>query len=304
MASKLPQTHCARKYQIQSVQDIIPGINTVDVMDTASCLSRINHRLYRQGRSYKLKVDVDTRSMPTGAVIDVYALMPSWWVHESWRLAKKSYDEALSDEMRTLAKGNLARWRDFRVASGISNPFESGTIAPQQFVINGSATGVNITPSSYTDGEFNWSRVENLDSNLSMFFSWPSYQVQSATEFDMLQEYNDSRNESSSPEVIITDMPYSELASDANADDYIELQANGNEPPYDATSFNTAVWVRVGHLQSKSLTLADGFTSSTGFFDAPCGLVLLDQSPDTVGFTKLNVEVAKGDYRGVHAPSM
>jgi len=120
----------------------------------------------------------------------------------------------------------------------------------------------------------------------------------------MVQEYNDSRNESSSPEVIITDMPYSELASDANADDYIELQANGNEPPYEATSFSTAVWVRVGHLQAKSTSQADGFTSSTGFFDAPCGLVLLDQSPGTVGFSKLTVEVAKGDYRGVHAPPM
>lgn len=303
MAVKVTQPHVARKFQIQTFQDIFPGANTVDIMDTGSCLSRINHRLYRQGRSYRLKVDVDTRTMPEGAVIDVYALMPSWWVHESWRLAKKSYDEALSDEMKTLSKGNLARWRDFRVASGISNTFESGTVAPQQYQALSNA-GVDMTASAYSNGEFNWSRVENLDTELSMAFSWPSAFVQPALEFDIVQEYNDSRNESSSPEVIITDMPYHELQSDANIDDYVELQANGNEPPYDANQMSSAIWVRVGQLQAKNLVQADGFTSSTGFFDAPCGLVILDQSPDTAGQTIMSVEVAKGDYRGVHGLPM
>lgn len=303
MAGNATQTHVARKYEIQTLQDIIPGTNTVDVMDTGACLSRINHRLYRQGRQYRLKVDVDTRTMPEGAVIDVYALMPTWWVHESWRLAKKSYDEALSDEMRTLSKGNLARWRDFRVASGNLNPFEAGTVIPQQYQITAVA-GVDMTPTGYPNGEFNWSRVENLDSLQSMAFSWPSAFVQSAIEFDIVKEYNDSRNESDSPQVIISDMPYHELQSDANVDDYIELQANGNEPPYDANQMSSAVWVRVGHLQAKNLVQADGFTASTGFFDAPCGLVLLDQSPDTVGLTRLSVEVAKGDYRGVHGLPM
>ena len=292
MAGNKTSTHVARKYQIQTFQDIIPGTNTVDVMDTGACLSRINHRLYRQGRQYRLKVDVDTRTMPEGAVIDVYALMPTWWIHESWRLAKKSYDEALSDEMKTLSKGNLARWRDFRVASGISNAFESGTVLPQQYqaLIAG---GVDMTRTGYPNGEFNWSRVENLDTLQSMAFTWPSAFVTPASEFDMVQEYNDSRNESASPEVIISDMPYHELQSDANV-----------EPPYDANQMSSAVWVRVGHLQAKSLAQADGFTSSTGFFDAPCGLVLLDQSPETFGSAILSVEVAKGDYRGVHGLPM
>jgi len=305
MAGNPSVTQVARKFDIKTLQDNIPGVNSLDVLDTASCLSKINHRLYRQGRTYKMKLNVDTRTMPEGATIDVYALMPSWWVHESWRLAKKSYDDALKDEMKTLSKGNLARWRDFRVASGTSNFLEAGTMQPRQYQVGGvGPAGREMLATAFNAGEFNWSRVENLDSLQSMSFTWPSIEHNPATEFDMVKEYTDSRNESSSPEVIISDMPYQELMSDANTDDYIELQANGNEPPYDATQFETSIWVRVGHLQANSATQADGFTQSTGYFDAPCGLVLIDQSPDTAGIVTLSVELAKGDYRGVHGLPM
>ena len=90
------------------------------VVDLGACLSRINHRLFRQGRQYKVRVQADINSFGSNDPrIEVYALAPTWWVNAAWRKAKAAYDGAMSDEKKVLAKENLAKWRDFRVGSGL-----------------------------------------------------------------------------------------------------------------------------------------------------------------------------------------
>jgi len=298
-------THVVRRFQVKTNQDPDPALNEIETMDTGACLSRLNHRLYRQGRNYRMKLDVETTTLPGGATVNIYALAPTWWVIGAWRLAKKSYDDALKDEMKTLSEGNMARWRDFRVAFGVKNVDEGGSLLPEQYRPIAGVGGHEMLPQPYTAGEFNWSRAANLETGTSMKFSWPSNLLDLATEFDILEEFEDSRNESSSPETVMTDMPYQSLASDANADDYVELQANGNEPPYSAIQFENQIWVKVGSLGAASgANISGGYNRSTGFFDAPCGLLLVDQVGVNSGPVKLDVTVQQGDYRGVHAPAM
>lgn len=297
MASKTPQPHAVRKFQVNQLGDIIGDV--ADVLDVGACLSKLNHRLYRQGRNYRLKVSLDTRTLnDANAEVAVYALMPTWYVMQAWKMGKKAYDAALADEKSILSEHNLARWRDFRVGSGFLNVYEAGTLNPIQYTLTPTPAIMEEVP--FTVGEFNWSRVENLDTGANMNFSWPSTFL-TANEFDLMQEFADSRNESSEPQTVISDMPYHELMSDANDTDYIELQANGNEPPYNRLSFPTACWVKVGTLHEQTGT-GNGWISSTGYFDAPCGLVIIDTN-ETLA-TQLHVEVQKGDYRGVHAPAM
>jgi hypothetical protein len=99
-------------------------------------------------------------------------------------------------------------------------------------------------------------------------------------------------------------MPYDDLMSDDSAAMASDLQTKGNLPPYDATGVNAGEpWVRVG-------TLSAGASSklSTGFFNAPCGFVIITQGG---GFENAIVQeeflswtVKSGDYKGVHAPSL
>jgi len=79
------------------------------------------------------------------------------------------------------------------------------------------------------------------------------------------------------------------------------LQIQGNEPPYDATGVGAdSPWVRVATLSTGSSQKL-----STGFFKAPCGLVIFDSSEViNVNVNALSWEVKAGDYKGVHAPSM
>jgi len=294
------QTHVARKYQLT----IGAGVGSEDLMDVAACLSKINHRLYRQGRKYRTKVTLDTRTSAslTGSV-DVFALMPTWYVHAAWRMAKKAYDDALADEKAILAEGNLARWRDFRVAAGYSNNFPAGNVNPQSYTTPPFGS-YNMGLQDFTLGEFNYSTVENLDTGNITGFTWPApnLAVLPGNWFDMMKELENSRNESESPMTVIPDMPYHELMSDANDEDYIELQANGNEPPYSRVTLPQNVWVKVGTLHAKEGT-GNGWITSTGYFDAPCGLVIIDSSSD-LGEAELQIEIASGDYRGVHATPM
>lgn len=301
MAVTTTQTQVARKYQVT----LGTGVGSEDIMDIGACLSKVNHRLYRQGRMYRTKLTLDTRTTDalTGDV-KVYALMPTWYVHAAWRMAKKAYDDALADEKAILSEGNLARWRDFRVAAGYSNNFPAGNLNPESWSTPTLGTSPNMKVEQFTGGEFNYSTVEDLDTGAITGFSWPSPILAALPGdwFDMMKELENSRNESTSPTTVIGDMPYHQLMSDANDIDYVELQANGNEPPYERVTLPQHIWVQVGVLHARN-GAGNGWVTSTGYFDAPCGLVILDSSDD-LGEGVLSVEVAGGDYRGVHAPAM
>jgi len=133
--------------------------------------------------------------------------------------------------------------------------------------------------------------------------------------FSMPDELTLTRNESASPETVITEMPYNELVAEGEDADYVELQANGSEPPYNADTFPRYLWVKVGTLGSfivendggTSTLMNSFFSGSTGYFDAPCGMILIENhltDGDNEVTTTLEVEVQSGTYLGVHAPVM
>ena len=291
---------------------VATGFDTIAV---DACLSKLNHRLYRQGRKYTVKVDLNLPMSGTDEgwalkqnQLEVYALMPTWYVHGMWRQAKSAFDDAMALEMDALSPSNLARWRDFRVRSGWRESAAGlptgadGTQMPIMFSPDGNAT-------PFVGGEFNFSLVENLDTANSMDFSFGSAD---ATTFSLPAEFSLSRNESASPETVIATAPYHELNANLESDDYALLQANGNEPPYNADNFPTALWVRVGVLGVEydgNTPPTNAFISkmSTGYFEAPCGFIGLKSNffDEGVDFgPTITVEVQKGDYRGVKATPM
>ena len=81
----------------------------------------------------------------------------------------------------------------------------------------------------------------------------------------------------------------------------LDLQNDGNNPPYDAASNASDPFVYVGTIGA----VASGQQRhSTGFFDAPCGIVVITTSAPSAINSTLSFEVQAGDYKGVNAPSM
>ena len=241
------------------------------------------HRLYRQSRYYECSVTIDS-NVADGTTVDVYALMDTWGTQKALQLAKKAWDTSNAEE-KAMLNGKVSRWNDFRVQAGLTG--FGGTLANQ-------FSRANLGAAPFTAGEFDNSMVVD-QAGAQRTFTWGP---PAATEYNILDEYNESGNTSSDPEVPATGA-YTGLLPNLEVGAADALQERGNEPPYDATNYGGGTWVKVGtlHLSGGRQRL------STGFFTAPCGMIALTNvgwltNPD------IQVTVKKGDYKGVHAPSM
>ena len=250
------------------------------------CLSQINRRLYRQGRYYKTKIDLDPTSDNT---FTVFALRDDWAVQKAYQMAYTQYLKNTADERAALGKSAVARWEDFRVSDGVGS---HDNLNPTLYT-----TGFALT--RLVSGTFDLANVVDAN-NVNRSFTWGT---PGSSEYGILQEYDKSGNQQFSPSSSdVSSAPYSDIDSEVNDQTHADLQIDNREPPYDQTGVNA------GTPFVKIATLGAGATGqqrlSTGFFMAPCGIVVI--VADTIGAdaSKLSLCVAGGDYKGVHAPSM
>jgi len=282
MASKKGKSRTPTQRMISVAQPTGPP--SVDAtIDVAAILSQTNHRLYRQSRVYDTSITIDA-NVADGTSVDVYALADTWMVHKALQLAKDAWDASNAEEMKML-NGKSARWNDFRVNSGVSG---AGGLNAVNF-LKGS-----LAASQFTTGSFSNSRVVD-QTGLTKFFTWGNT---TPSQYSIIEEYDASGNTSADPQNPATG-PYDQLLPGLDADAAVALQVVGSEPPYDATDIGQAIWVKVGtlHLSVGRQRL------STGFFPAPCGLIVLRG----VGFLTapdIQVEVKAGDYKGVRSYPM
>lgn len=246
-------------------------------------LAKCNRRLYRQSRYYETKLDLDPDATQN---INVFVLSDSWMNERALRMAYDMYLENSAAARDRLKENSVARWEDFRVISGTNLQ----QINPVQF-------NDALAPTELVNGEFSITEVEDA-TGTARTFSWGGG---TATKYSILEEYDKSGNAQDAPNTSTGDMPYDNLMADDSAAMAADLQTRGNKPPYDQNGVNSdRKWVKVA-------TLGTGATQrlSTGFFTAPCGIVLIaEPGGAVVEFGKLSWSVKSGDYKGVHAPSM
>jgi hypothetical protein len=251
-------------------------------------LSPINHRLYREGRTYVQKVDLDADSTQ---VVEVYALADTWMVHKAWKMAYDHYMANTAEE-RATAGTNAARWADFSIHAAVTNFAEGLPVQFGQIV-------TTLDPAVYTAGEFTLSDV-SLDNGNTRYFSWTT--ASSGTVFNVLEEYDLAGNVQQSPEDAVSTAPYADLnADEINSTIYQHVQNDGNEPPYNPDSLGaTTPFVHVATLSAGTAQKL-----STGFFRAPCGLILLKgYAPADSNTQDVSITYKSGSYKGVDAPSM
>jgi len=251
--------------------------------DVASLMSQTNHRLYRQSRYYEVSVTIDS-NVADGTTIDIYALADNWWTQKALQMAKMAWDESNAEE-KTMLKGKIARWNDFRVAAGLTG---FGGLKAQQFNRN------NLAGQTFSVGEFTDSTVVD-QTGTTRAFTWGN---PSAATYSIMDEYDASGNTSSDPSNPASGA-YTGLLPNLEAGAAAALQDAGNLAPYNMTGYGDGIWVKVGtlHLSPGRQRL------STGFFTAPCGLIAMTNvgwlsNPD------IQIECKVGDYKGVKAPSI
>lgn len=276
-------------YPVVKQAPISAGASANTLVDTARFLSVLNRRLYRMGRNYSMKVDVRP---DFAGPIEVFVLRDDWAVQKAYQMAYQAYLDNSMDEREKMSSTQIARWEDFRVEDGLILAGGVNQARPVMHQPGGGASVLNA-------GEFIATQVVD-ESNVQRTFTWGT---PGPTQYGILQEYDKAGNAQLAPEsdVVGSVGPYAGINSDVDGEMFTNLEAIGNAPPYDQDGVNAASpWVRVAVLGS-----AGGVQRlSSGFFTAPCGLILLKGYTDVTENYNVTIEAKSGDYKGVHAPSM
>jgi hypothetical protein len=223
--------------------------------------------------------------------VEVYALRDDWAVHKGIQMAYQQYLKNTHDERNVTS--TTARWEDFRIDHGVA---VVNTLVPK---LHDSAFASILQ----TEGEFELSTVID-SSNVEHTFTFGT--APSATEYGVLQEYDKAGNAPTTPDstsgVPGGRVPYGELDSEINENTALALEGNGNAPPYDQTGVNAdSPWVKIATL---GVGAAGAQRLSTGFFNAPCGLVVLVGNGASWNSDSMMFEVKAGQYKGVGGMSL
>lgn len=267
------------------------------ILQVNKALSAENRRLYRQNRVYSVKVD----AVGLGdQMFDVYRLRDTFMLQRGYELAMKEWNESYENAEEVTKESNIARWRDFRIET-IPTIGDTEQL-PATLVSFGQSTK---STTSVID-EWQVAVSYNTAGNSRSFGLYSD-----ANTFGIIEEYDKIGKVQTDPSAATSEAAYEELKSDLSDAEVARLQTEGNSPPYDADSSTpTSVLEYVGTVfvdTSKPIE-----KRSTGFFDAPLGVVFVTGTPgsavsikksasptDTQPFFK--VVAQKGDYKGVKA---
>lgn len=269
------------------------GHSNWNVVDVPRSLSEVNHRLYRQSRVYRCKVSSLQALKKSNPLFYVYVLRDTWMLQKAYEMAKGAYDKNMSEERADISPSNMARWQDFRIDLDPKNTGVS-TLSPSVRA-NGTLNSVGLA-----NGEFANSVVYKEDGTAMDFGLFGT-----STRWSIVETYDKTADVDSKPSNTVTGSdinPYGALDDDNQQAARNDLQERGNAPPYDPNSLDGDKLFRLAGVIGATGDSSQKLT--TGFFDAPLGLVLIvkvNQGEDDV--FNLELEVQSGDYKGVHGAS-
>ncbi len=272
-------------YQLDAGQTLL--------VDVAKGLCGQNHRLYRQGKMYRLKVELLSGHPTTTAAmmqsIQCHTLPDTWYLKKAWELAAAAREEQL-----TLSNRPKGRWDDFRV--GWSSTYKIGEVP-----LDGGGNAI-------TYDEIQLSKVhDSADSADHEFVVFGAAKDSGNDLYGMIEQYDQIGNTNQwQPHGGATNDAYEELQMDAGlveaAGDLKALQ--GDNAPYDMDSFNGADDRGSVIKPMIYANAVNGSHRMSTTFDAPLGLIkVVNGSTDTNGTiaTFIRVTALPGNYKGVRA---
>lgn len=229
--------------------DITPADANSDFAfyEGAMGMSSSNHRLYRQFRSYNMKVKL---TAPYHAGIEVYVLKDTWMVRNAIKKAAKVYHNT-----HVLAPGQEekpARWHDFRMKPVLNG----GNTVPRLLPI-GFNLGTGISYNTTSTGQWDISDIDEQSTGTSFNMV---IGAASGSQINIIQAYMDS--DDTSPDEAGASDQYSQFLTSATPQS--DTDDEGDLAPYNMTNLNNYL-VKIDTIHSGKTT--------TAAFDAPLGWV-------------------------------
>ncbi len=273
------------RYPVERTFAIVVGANSEVLVDVGLCLSAINHRLYRQGKLYTVKIEMLTPAQD-GVGFTMKKIPDTWMVKKAWELAKHQRDEQLDASGR-----KRGRWDDFRV--GWDSSYKTGT-APSLADFSGTFTIDEAQVSKMHDA------TDSVDNEFVMFGA-----ARDTTNnlWGILEQYDQTDN---TLQLQPTGGAPTTAYGDATPDGGLTEAAGdlaysqGDNAPYDMDSIygandnGSCVLPAMGQASTGNGSVRNSYS-----VDLPLGLIKLENgnaNGHAVLFT-----VARGNYKGVKA---
>lgn len=286
-------------------------------IDIARDLSRINRRLYRQGRNYVIsKITLlASAGLERDEVVtfSFSAAGNTWVVHNAWKRGFGAWKKQ-QDKVSEALPGIHGKWADFKVY--LDDSHRAGTTAD---VVAGD--GANVNSGEWVYSQFVW---DDDGTERENYIHLIGSTDATSTDVGLIEEYGNARArvqegvpavENEASDSIYAKMMGTDELTDLLIDN---VEGSNDSPPYDANDYPggaancDAAWP----MSFGSVTMLQGTTTCPGFI-APCGLlnVFIDSvtvdgsvgdvyTDDTPPAMMIAIEVAPGPYRGVLAPPM
>jgi hypothetical protein len=232
--------------------DVIPSSaqGTFAIYEASLGLSATNHRLYRQFRTYNMKVKL---TAPYHAGVEIYVLKDTWMVRNAIKKAAKVYYNT-----HVLAPGQEekpARWHDFRIRP-VNSGATIGRLNPTGFQLDGSVSGLSYNVTS--SGQYDMSDIRSQSSGSS--FTMCIGDIGNSNQIDIISEYMNS-DDTTSDEANASAIYGQFLSSSTPQSD---TDDEGDLAPYNMTNLDNYL-VKIDTIHSGKTT--------TATFDAPLGWI-------------------------------
>jgi hypothetical protein len=304
MAAKKKTQPAVRYLRYELTNSGTPDTETSHFIDLARDLSRVNRRLYRQGRDYHVKrITIVSSNTPNGGNRVSFSTAPDSWVTQrAWQRGFKTWN--MMNKKATAAVGNdiSGKFSDFKVY--LSADHRTGTaLTPKD---NG-----GFSPNS---GDWDYTELVSPDGTTSadnfelhLLGDHVGGGAGSYTSVGLVKSYGESRTtvDTDQPNVqsTVSDDPLVNLFDDGTVTDEVInlLEGDNDDAPYGTNNYPGDDANMPKPIVVQDTTIVDG-RATVGGFTARCGLIEIEAKsgvPSDV-FSVL-VELAPGNYRGVAA---
>ncbi len=278
----------------QSVSTLAPS-NTRYV-DVAALLSQVNHRLYRQGRMYMVRVGFHKPGVTVGATVS--ALPNTWMTRKAWVAGRKAYLKAMRDS----GVKKSGRWNDFRVNYDKAQYLGNSSLQWQFVTLSGASLSEAERRVTQVAGDSG--TTEGNTTNIYQFHALGATDFSdrdgATASFGLIAEYNEQEDTTvNDPQDHGSNASYNELNVDSamtntNAELAIE---SGDYPPYDPDELDESRSVDYVIRQHAD----DSITPTTPWIAAPMGLLKITGygGGSLEADLDMYVEVMAGGYKGV-----
>lgn len=300
---KKTKTPALRYLRYEMTLSGTPGTEVSAFIDLARDLSRVNRRLYRQGRDYHVKkITVVSSNTPNGGNRVSFSTAHDTWVtRQAWKRGFDTFKMMQAEATKQISGDIKGTWNDFKVF--LSPDHRAGT------VLDPKDNGGN----NWDAGDWVYTKLVTPDGTTSAdefeltLLGDHSGGAGARNSVGLIKSYGESRAtvQNNDPNVPgqASDDPLVNVFDYGTAIDEVidRMEVEGDEPPYDLTDYPGGDANGQKPSVVQDTCIVDGKTV-VGGFNAIAGLIEVEaksQEPNDV--ISILVELAPGSYRGIAA---